>query len=87
MSCGVVRLDFFPFFIPLWYSLTGVLCFILNFSETQGSELLLFNKTSASGKELAAFMHHKGISEKLFIPKLDSARVHNSKTSFLMGKA
>lgn len=87
MSCGVVRLDFFSFFTPLWYSLTGVLCFILNFSETQDSEQLLFSKTSASGKELAAFMHHKGISEKLFIPKLDSARVHHSKTSFLMGKA
>lgn len=38
-------------------------------------------------KKMAAFMCYKGISEKLFvIPKLDAARVHNSRTTFLIGK-
>lgn len=84
----LLGLGFFLFFTPLWYFLTGVLRFILHFSETVDSELLVFNKTSASGKNWQLSRTHKGISEKLFvIPKLDAARVHNSKTSFLMGKA
>lgn len=65
----------------------GVLHFTLHFSETVDLELLVFNKTSASGKNWQLPCIHKGISEKLFvIPKLDAARVYNSKTSFLIGK-
>lgn len=70
MSCEIVR-GFFPFFILLWYFLTGVLSFILHFSETVDLELSVFNKTSASGKNWQLSCTRKGISEKMFvIPKL-----------------
>lgn len=85
MSCEIVRGlgFFFLFFTPLWYFNFYASSFI-----NSGIGAISTQQKSALGKTQQLLHTHKRISEKLFfIPKLVAARVHNSKPSFLMGKA
>lgn len=77
MSCGVVRLDFFPFFSPHYGIPSQGFCVSsLIFQKHRTQSCYCSTRHLLQEKNWQLLCTHKGISEKLFvIPKLDAARV------------